>query len=73
MTFGGAGARYSVPCAIKDIAVFDRVLDADEAKLLNSGTDPREITGLLAFYPMEKNAVATVASPQISVKLHKRK
>ena len=73
MTFGGSGARYSVPCAIKDIAIFDRVLDADEAKLLNSGTDPREITGLLAFYPMGKDAMPAVASPPINVKLHKRK
>ena len=73
MTFGGSGARYNVPCAIKDIAVFDRALTSEEVKHLVSNGNPKDIVGLLAHYPMEKNAVPAVSSPQISVKLHKRK
>lgn len=73
MTFGGSGGKYSVPCAIKDIAVFDRALSPDEVKQLASGVVPTEFTGLKAFYPMGKNASAQTASPQITVKLHKRK
>ena len=73
MTFGGSGTRYNVPCAIKDIAVFDRALTSEEVKHLVSNGNPKDIVGLLAHYPMEKNAVPAVSSPQISVKLHKRK
>ena len=73
MSFGGAGGKYSVPCAIKDIAVFDRMLTPEEAKALAVGDKCTEIPGLLAYYPMEKNASAQVASPQITVKLHKRR
>ena len=73
MTFGGSGAKYSVPCAIKDIAIYDRALTPDDVKVLAGGGDPESVIGLLAYYPMEKNAAAAVASPQITVKLHKRK
>ena len=73
MTFGGAGAKYSVPCAIKDIAIFDRMLTPEEAKTLATGGDCTEIPGILAYYPMENNAAPKVNSPQITAKLHKKR
>ena len=73
MSFGGSGAKYSVPCAIKDIMIFDRMLTPEEAKILAVGGDFSQIPGLLAYYPMEKNAAPKIASPQITVKLHKKR
>ncbi|MBQ9089044.1 MAG: hypothetical protein IJY46_09740 [Lentisphaeria bacterium] len=71
MSFGGMGKRYSVPCAIKDIAIFDRALTAQDAKLLATGTKPQKIIGLLAYYPLEKNGNPAVASSQIKLKVIK--
>ncbi len=71
MSFGGMGGRYTVPCAITDIAIFDRALSAEDAKHLATGTPPQKITGLLAYYPLEKNGTPAVASPQIKLKVVK--
>ena len=71
ISFGGMGTRYTVPCAIKDIAIFDRALTAQDAKLLATGTKPQKIIGLLAYYPLEKNGNPAVASSQIKLKVVK--
>lgn len=74
MSFGGINGRYSTPCRVKDIAVYDRCLSDQEVKKLAAGTlSYGQIPGLLAFYPMTDNAIPRKMSPQITVKLNKKK
>ena len=71
MSFGSMNGRYPVPCAIKDIAIFDRALSAEEAKLLATGAKAQKIVGLLAYYPLDKDGTPAVASSQIKLKVVK--
>lgn len=73
MSFGGMFKRHSVKCAIEDIMIFDRALDADDVSALIAGSAPAQIVGLKAHYPMKNNGKAAVGSGEISVKLFKRK